>query len=122
MPRIELTNEHLHLHLGWAERLLALHAPLRIPLRHVRGATDDDGYRHHLGLRVFGSSIPGLFRAGWYRKGGDSQFVYATARQHLVVIELAEEKWARLVLGVKDPRQVANAINAAVARRRAQQG
>lgn len=117
MPLLELTKEELIVNLSGWEALAAFQGTIRIPLAHVRGATEDEGFRGgELGLRAPGTGIPGMLSAGTYYKSGDSQFAFITRGTHPVVIELKHEKWDRLVLGVDDPRQAAAEINAAVSR------
>src|SRR5687767_6026210 len=114
MPTIELTESELILHLGFWEKLVAVHGSLRIPLAHVRGATEDPGYfTANMGLRAPGTYLPGIIAAGTYYHQGDRQFVYMTRRSHPVVIELAGERWARIVIGVAEARATAARINAA---------
>jgi hypothetical protein len=115
MPALELTGDELIIHLKLWERLAALRTSIRIPLENVRGATNDDGFGGSaLGLRMFGTGVPGLIWAGVFRKGGDQQFAFLTKGARPVVIELADEKWARIILGAADPRSMANRINSAV--------
>lgn len=117
MPKLELTKDELIVHLNIWETIASLQRSIRIPLGNVRGATDDDGFRGWaLGIRAPGTSVPGLISAGHYHKGGDLQFVFVTRGNRPVVIELANEKWARIVLGVADARSVAGQINAAIDR------
>lgn len=115
MPRIELTERELVVHLGFWEALAAFHRSIRIPLANIRGATDDDGYSGaDMGLRAPGTYLSGVIAAGTYYKQGDKQFVYVRRRTHPVVIELANERWARIVIGVADARAAALRINAAL--------
>ncbi len=117
MPRLELTDRELIVHLGFWEALAAFHRSIRVPLAKVRGATDDEGFRGAmLGLRAPGTGIPGLISAGTYRKLGEKQFAYVTRGTHPLVIQLADERWDRIVLGVADARADAVRINAAVER------
>jgi hypothetical protein len=44
------------------------------------------------------------------------QFVFIGPNTHPVVIELENEKWRRIVLGVEDARQAAAEVSRAVAR------
>ena len=116
MPVLELTKDELVVHLRAWEALLSLHRSIRIPLAHVRGATADDGYRgRELGLRAPGTGLPGILSAGTFYKNGDRQFVFIGPRTHPVVIELANEKWKRIVLGVEDARHTVAAVSAAIA-------
>jgi hypothetical protein len=118
MPTLELTKDELIVHLKVWEAIASLQKSIRIPLANVRGATDDDGFRGAaLGLRAPGTGFPGLIAAGIYRKGGDRQFVFWTRGTQPVVIELANEKWDRIILGAADGRGMAARINAAVQQR-----
>ena len=115
MPRLELTDHELIVHLNFWEAIVSFQKPLRIPLKHVRGATDDQGFRGwNLGIRAPGTGIPGLISAGTYVKDGDRQFVFILRKAHPVVIELCNEKWARLILGVEAAKDSADSINAAI--------
>ncbi|MEX0141676.1 hypothetical protein MRBLMS1_002511 [Massilia sp. LMS1-1-1.1] len=113
MPSLELNDDALTIRLALREKLASFQGNLCIPLQHVRGATDDDGFRGAaLGLRAPGTNLPGVISAGTYHKGGDRQFVFMTRGMQPLVIELQGEKWARLVLGVPDARAMAARINA----------
>jgi len=115
MPTLELTKDELIVHLSFWEAIASLQRGIRVPLKNIRGATDDEGFRGSaLGLRCPGTSVPGIIVAGTYWKRGERQFVFVTRGSHPVVIELNHEKWDRIVLGVADARNVAVQINAAV--------
>ena len=117
MPRLELTDHELVVHLTAWESICALRRSFRVPLAHVRGATEDSGFGGSaLGLRIPGTHFPGLIAAGTFIKGRDKQFVYTMRRLQTIVIELAGNDWTRLVIGVPDARAEAARINAAVAR------
>lgn len=115
MPRLELTDRDLIVHLSFWEMLAAFHRSVRVPLTKVRGATEDNGYSGaDMGLRLPGTYLPGVIAAGTYYNNGDKQFVYVTRKSHPVVIELADERFVRIVLGVADARAATAHINAAL--------
>jgi hypothetical protein len=119
MPRLELTDRELVVHLTAWETIWSLRRSFRVPLEQVRGATEDNGFGGRaLGLRIPGTHFPGLIAAGTFIKGGDKQFVYTLRRLQTIVIELAGNDWTRLVIGVPDARAEAARINAAIVRRR----
>lgn len=118
MPQLELTDRELVVHLTAWESIWSLRRSFRVPLAHVRGATEDNGFDGRaLGLRIPGTYFPGLIAAGTFIKEGDKQFVYTSRKLQTIVIELAGNDWARLVIGVPDARVEAARINAAIARR-----
>lgn len=118
MPRLELTEHELIVHLSKWEAIAALHHhTLRVPLTQVRGATEDNGFGWmSLGWRMPGTHIPFVLAAGTFLKGGDRQFVYTRRKRNTIVIELAGNEWTRLVIGVADAHVETARINAAVAR------
>jgi len=118
MPRLELTEHALTVHLSKWEAIAALHHPtLRVPLAQVRSAVEDNDFGWtRLGWRMPGTHIPFVLAAGTFLKGGDRQFVYTQRKRNTIVIELSGNAWARLVIGVPDARAEAARINAAVAR------
>lgn len=117
MPRLELTEHELIVHLSKWEALVALHPTLRIPLSQVRGATEDSGFGWmSMGWRMPGTHLPFVIAAGTFLKGGDRQFVYTRRKRNAIVIELAGNDWTRLVIGVADAHAETARINAAVAR------
>lgn len=116
MPVLELTKDELVVHLRAWEAVASLQRTIRIPLANVRGATEDEGFRgRELGLRAPGTSLPGVLSAGTYYKDGDKQFVFIGPGTHPLVIELANEKWHRIVLGVEDAHRSAAEVSAAIA-------
>jgi hypothetical protein len=118
MPRLELTGRELIVHLRWWESLLALRPSVRVPLAHVRGATEDNGFRGlALGLRIPGTHVPGVISAGTFLRDGDKQFVFIRPRLQTVVIEMTDDAWTRLIIGVRDARAEAARINAAISAR-----
>ena len=117
MPVLELTKDELVVHLRAWEALASVQRSIRVPLANVRGATEDEGFRgRELGLRAPGTGLPGVLHAGTFYKDGDRQFVFIDPNTHPLVIELENEKWRRIVLGVEDARQAAAEVSRAIAR------
>lgn len=119
MPRLELTDRELIVHLGKWERIMALTADIRVPLTHVRSAREDRGFGGpgglKLGWRLPGTHIPFLVAAGTFIRHGERQFVFTRRTLQTLVVELGHDEWARLAIGVPDARAEASRINAAVA-------
>lgn len=118
MPRLELNDRELIVHLDKWEQILALHRSIRVPLAQVRAASEDSGFGGksgmRLGWRLPGTHIPYVIAAGTFFKRGDKQFVYTRRTLQTLVIELAGNEWKRLVIGVPDAHAQAARVNAAV--------
>lgn len=96
------------------DKLWSFTNKLQIPLTHVRGATLDPGVADEpKGLRGPGLGLPGKW-SGTYTRDGERTFWNVSDAASTVVIELIDEKYARLILTVNQPRVTVDRINAAV--------
>ncbi|GAA0526136.1 hypothetical protein GCM10010172_03310 [Paractinoplanes ferrugineus] len=104
MAQISIAGDDLVVEIeGW-EKLWSLKSRLVIPLVNVRGATVDPGIAAEpKGLRAPGTSLPGVITAGTFHQEGERVFWNIRDGARAVVIELADERYARLVVEVADP-------------------
>lgn len=120
MPRLELTDHELIVHLGKWEKMMAFADDIRVQLSQVESAREDlcfggaGGMK--LGWRLPGTHIPFVVAAGTFVRSGERQFVFMRRKLQTVVIEVAHKEWTRLVIGVPDAHAEVSRINAAVAR------
>ncbi|AGL17679.1 hypothetical protein [Actinoplanes sp. N902-109] len=111
MARIDLTGDTLVVTVEGLDRLWALKSSLTIPLAHVRGATHDPGIvREPKGVRAPGTHVPGVLVAGTFHTEGERVFWAVHDPAKALVIELTDERYARLVVEVDDPRGTADRI------------
>jgi len=99
---------------GW-DHLWALRGGARVPLAHVSGARvgNKKVEAKTLSLRIAGSYVPGVLAAGLYRTRGGGRQLWAVHRgPDVLVVDLHDERWQRLVLQVPDPAAAAAAIAA----------
>jgi len=115
MAQVVVQGDELLIHVeGW-DRIWSLRSLLTIPLAHVRGATEDPGaFRDRRGVRTLGTELPGVIVAGTFRQNGDRVFWDVRRSERAVVIELDDERFTRLIIGVNDPRATVEAIEAAL--------
>lgn len=114
MATVSIVEGRLVVELNGLDRLWALKSRLRIPLEHVRGASADPGMIHEpKGLRVGGTHVPGVITAGTFHQEGDRVFWAVKDAAKAVVVELRDERYARLVLQVDDPRATVGLIERA---------
>jgi hypothetical protein len=100
MPTLAIIDGALTVSLSGAEKFSALSGNLSFPISHVQSVLVDDNVVDHLGLRAPGVHLPGVFAAGTYYHDGDRQFVYWHKDEIAVVINLTDEKYDRLIVGV----------------------
>ena len=89
MVDLSIAEGKLMLHVRGADQLWALKSSLEIPLQHVAGiradATIARGWWH--GLKMPGTSIPGVITAGTFYQDGKRIFWDVHHPEHAVVID-----------------------------------
>lgn len=113
---LDLTDSDLNVHMKGASGVLALRSRIDVPLTHVTGArvvTTDEAKAEGHGFKV-GSHIPGLVRTGSFGVGDAKQFWYVLHAEEVLVVDLLDESYRRLVLEVDDPAAAAARITAAL--------
>ncbi|MET8202024.1 hypothetical protein [Micromonospora taraxaci] len=117
MANVLIDGDDLVVQIEGMDRLWSLKSRLVIPLANVRGATADPGIAAEpKGLRAPGTNVPGVITAGTFHQDGESVFWNIRDGSRAVVIELADEQYARLVVEVVDPAATVALIEQAVLR------
>ena len=117
MAEVELTEDALLIHVRGLDRIFALKSRLAIPLSHVLGAKADPDLRHPnplKSLRFTATQIPWVVTAGTFYQDGERMFWDVHDPEKVVVIQLKDERYARLVIGVDDPSATVAAIQDAI--------
>lgn len=103
---------------GW-DKMWALKSRLEIPLSHIKGAKSDDaaakGWWH--GVKLGGSSLPGVITAGTFYKEGRLVFFDVHKPENTIVVELDHETYDQLILQVRNPTEAARTITDAISNR-----
>jgi hypothetical protein len=114
MAVVLVRGETLEIEVTGFDKVLALKSRLQVPLAHVRGVTHDPGFsRGWKGWKTAGTNA-GVITAGTFHHDGDRVFWDVHDPQKLVVIELADERYRRLVIQVDDPKQTVSDIERAL--------
>ncbi|MFC4149858.1 hypothetical protein ACFO0M_26710 [Micromonospora mangrovi] len=117
MATAHIDNDTLIVEIEGLDRLWTLKSRLEIPLRNVRGATADPGViREPKGIRAPGTYLPGVITAGTFHLDGERIFWDVRDPAKAVVIELRDERYARLIVQVEDPRATVALVEGAIAR------
>jgi len=96
---------------GW-EQLGALHADIRVPLRHVVHAeVVENPWRLLRGLRAPGTALPGLIMLGTSRRRGKKDFCAIYRGKPAVVVQLRDEAFDRLIVTGREAQLFAKRIN-----------
>ncbi|MEV4133986.1 hypothetical protein AB0J72_17675 [Dactylosporangium sp. NPDC049742] len=117
MATVSIDSGNLVVEMEGLDKLWALKSRLEIPLANVRGATADPGMvRQPKGIRTAGAHIPNVITAGTFRLDGERVFWDVRDAEKAIVVELADERYARLVIQVDDPRSAVDLIERSVKR------
>jgi hypothetical protein len=89
---------------GW-DKLWSLRSRLEIPLAHVKGVHADPqpAMGWFDGLKLVGTAIPHIFRAGTFYQEGDLIFWDVRNPEKTIVIELEHERFDKLIIEVDEP-------------------
>ncbi|MFD9721617.1 hypothetical protein [Streptomyces sp. NPDC059076] len=115
MARVSIEDGRLIVEMEGLGKLWALKSRLVIPLAHVRGATADPGIvKEPKGLRAPGTHFPGVITSGTFHGPDGRVFWDVRDAAKAVVIELVDERYARLVVEVADPRSTVALVEQAI--------
>ncbi|MEV0078320.1 hypothetical protein AB0H58_18105 [Nocardia neocaledoniensis] len=116
MAEVSIDGGDLVVRIEGLDKLWALKSRLVIPLTNVRGATVDPGIvKERKGIRAPGTHLPGVITAGTFHIDGEQVFWDLRDPDKAVVVELADERYARLVIQVDNPAEVVALIEKACA-------
>ncbi len=99
------------------DALWALRRSLRVPLKRVHGArvmARRDAEKECPWLRLPGSYLPRMLRAGSYGVGARRQLWCVHRADTVLVVELRGRPYSRIVLQTREPHRLAGQINAAL--------
>ncbi len=116
MAEVELAEETLIVHVEGMDRLFALRSRLEVPLSHVEGAEADpeEARSRWHGIMERGIWVPGPITAGTFYREGELVFWDVHDPEKTVVIQLRDERYARLIIEVDDPETTVTRVNEAV--------
>ncbi len=99
------------------DEVWALKHSLTIPIEHVKTAIHDPKLakrRLYPGLRIPGTDIPGIIRAGTFYRRGKRFFWDVHHPDKSIVITLENEKYYQLIIEVEHPEETVGQILAKI--------
>ena len=115
MATIEVAADTVLVRVQGFDRLLALASEIKVPLRHVSRVELSPPEAHDAwhGLRV-GTNLPGVVTAGRFLESDGWAFWDVHDPAAAISIELHDDRYAKLVVGVADPPAAVRLIQAAL--------
>jgi hypothetical protein len=93
------------------EMLGAMHRSLTIPLEHIVSVRVSSAPRRELrGIRAPGTGLPGVIRLGTWRGRNGKDFAAVYRNRPVLVVDLADEAFQRLVVTVADADAICHRI------------
>jgi hypothetical protein len=101
---------------GW-DKLWAMKSRLEISLAHIKGVHIDPDLKigWYGGLKMPGTEIPSVFRAGTFYVQNDWVFWDVRHPEQAIIIDLADERYAKLIVEVQDPQIAVQQLQDALA-------
>jgi hypothetical protein len=113
---LSIADGKLTLHVRGADQLWALKSTLEISLAHITGVRADPeiarGWWH--GIRMPGTSVPGVITAGTFYQDGKRVFWDVHHPENTIVIDPHDEHFNQLIVEVNDPEAAINLIQGAL--------
>src|SRR5579864_3829553 len=105
MAVVEITPDRLIVHIEGVDQFFALKSRLDVPLEHIARVDVRPAEARQVwhGLRVGGTNLPGVITAGRFLHQGQWAFWDVHDPDKAIAIQLHDEKYARLVIGVDEP-------------------
>ena len=113
MVEIAIEGETAIFEVRGQDKLWSLRSRLELPLAHIKGAHADPqpAMGWFQGLKLAGTALPNLFRAGTFYQDGGLVFWDVRHPEKTIVVELAHETYRKLVIEVADPDVAVALIN-----------
>ena len=105
MVDLSIAEGKLVLHVHGADKLWAFRSSLEIPIDHIAGIRADPSIARTWwhGVRLPGTSIPGVVTAGTFYEHGQRLFWDVHNPENSIVISLHDERYKALIVEVEDP-------------------
>jgi hypothetical protein len=120
MVDLSISDGNLILHVRGFDQLWALKSSLEIRLVHITDIRADPaiarGWWH--GLKMPGTSVPGVITAGTFYRDGKRVFWDVHNPENTVVIELKDERYNELIVEVADVDAAVKLVKAVLPGRR----
>ena len=115
LVEISVIHGRVRFEVQGADRLLGLKSRIEVPVRSIKSASAESDFPTFAGLRLLGTSIPGVMRIGSFYGHGTWTYWDARSsnRDRTISVELESNRYSRLVIEVPDPDEAIRVIESA---------
>jgi hypothetical protein len=100
--KLNLTTDRLTIELEWYEQLWAVTLERQMPLDRIDGVTTAEPQSNWAEIRVPGTFLPGVIKAGTYYTKRGKEFWYVTSDRDYLTLELHDGPYRRIVINIPD--------------------
>ncbi|CUR52216.1 conserved protein of unknown function [Nitrosotalea devaniterrae] len=100
--KLAIADNALEIKFSTTEKILAIHGSMKIPISHIVQATGMLLEPTWKSIRMPGTNLPGIIKAGTYYTNRGKEFWYLTRGSEVLRLELKDESYDRIILGIKD--------------------
>ncbi len=100
--KLQIANGILEIKFNTTEKILSIHGSMQIPLSHIAQVTGMLLEPTWKAIRMPGTNIPGIIKSGTYYTNRGKEFWYLTRGNEVLRLELKDESYNRVILGIKD--------------------
>jgi len=98
--KISLTRNELRINFSIAKKILSVKGSFKIPLKHIIRVTTQKPKPTWKEIKAPGTSIPGLIKAGTFYTDNGKEFWFVTKGKGILNLELKNESYKRIILGL----------------------
>ena len=98
--RLSIVDDELKISFSITKKILALKGSFSIPLKNIKKVSTESPKPTWKEVKAPGTSIPGLIKAGTYYSDRGKEFWYVTKGKKILNLELKNESYKRIVLGM----------------------
>ena len=107
---IVIDKDAMRIELSILEKILTFHKSFKVPLSQITEVSNDLLTPTWKEIRVPGTAIPGVTKAGTYYTSRGKEFWMLKKNDNPIRIELNNNKLKRVILGISDPEKQASII------------
>lgn len=111
--RLSIGKNNLCISFRISKKILSVKGSFKIPLKNIKKITTEKPKPTWKEIKAPGTFIPGLIKAGTYYTDSGKQFWYVTKGKGILNIELKNESYKRIVLGLDNNVKWAQKISEA---------
>ena len=98
--KISIVKNELRISFSITKKILSMKGSFTIPLNHIVRVTTQMPKPTWKEIKAPGTSIPGLIKAGTYYTDKGKEFWYVTKGKKILNLELKNESYKRIILGL----------------------